>query len=235
MEDALRIAVIGDYNFAYHSHNATNQALQHCEDVLEIPINYYWLNERECCEENLDFYTDYDGVLIAPGPYRQPFYFQSIIARLLNQKIPVLGTGDCFKILVETYFHAKGFDLGKERIISENLIEGNYFTGIVLDKITGDFVKLYLNKATTEYSSSRFSILPQYSEMLSEGFDIGARNQFFDPEILKSKEHPFFLFTMFCPQIVSTKDVPHPIFTHFIKQIGKIRELNNGITSRKAN
>lgn len=67
MEDSLRIAVIGDYNFAYHSHNATNQALQHCEDVLEIPINYYWLNERECCEENLDFYTDYDGVLIARG------------------------------------------------------------------------------------------------------------------------------------------------------------------------
>jgi CTP synthase (UTP-ammonia lyase) len=232
MEESLRIAIIGDYNFAYHSHNATNQALQHCEDVLEVGINYYWLNERECCEDVLDFYSDYDGVIIAPGPYMQPFYFQSIIARLLEQKIPVLGTGDCFKILVETYFSSKGFDSSREKIISDNLIEGNYFTGITLEKISGEFVKLYLNKATTEYSSSRYSILPQYSELLNDYFEIGARNQFFDPEILKSKEHPFFLFTMFCPQIVSTKDLPHPIFTHFIKHAGKLKAANSGVRTK---
>lgn len=221
MEDSLRIAIIGDYNFAYHSHNATNQALQHCEDVLEIPINYYWLNERECCEENIDFSNEYDGVLVAPGPYQQPFYFQSIINKLAQKKLPVLGTGDCFKILIEEYFSSKGFDQQREKIISDNLIEGNYFTGIILDQLSGDFKKLYSTKATTEYSSSRFSILPQYSEILGEGFEIGARNQFFDPEILKSKDHPYFVFTMFCPQILSTKDLPHPIFTQFIKQAEK--------------
>lgn len=224
MEETLRIAIIGDYNFAYHSHNATNQALQHCEDVLEMPINYYWLNERECCEENVNFSNEYDGILVAPGPYQQTFYFQSIISKLLQQKTPVLGTGDCFKILVEQFFTSKGFDQQYEKIISENLIEGNYFTGIILDQLSGEFSKLYSNKATTEYSSSRFSILPQYSEILSSGFEIGARNQFFDPEILKAKEHPFFVFTMFCPQIVSTKDLPHPIFTHFIKQVRKNKE-----------
>lgn len=221
MSDPIRIAVIGDYNFAYHSHNATNQALQHCEDVLEIPLNYYWLNERECCEDDQEFYKEYDGVLIAPGPYQFPFYFQSIITKLLENNIPVLGTGDCFKILIETYFVSKGVDIKQEKIISDNLIEGNYFTGITLDKMTPEFAKLYHNKATSEYSSSRFSILPHYSELLGETFEIGARNQFFDPEILKLKTHPYFLFTMFCPQIVSTKDVPHPIFLQFIKQSEK--------------
>lgn len=224
MEDSLRIAVIGDYNFAYHSHNATNQALQHCEDVLDVSINYYWVNERECCEENLNFTEDYDAVLVAPGPYQHTFYFQSIISKLLQNQIPVLGTGDCFKILVEEYFHSKGFDQQHEKIISDNLVEGNYFTGIVLDQLLGEFSKLYRNKATTEYSSSRFSILPQYSEILNQGFEIGARNQFFDPEILKAKEHPFFVFTMFCPQIVSTKDLPHPIFTAFIKAAQRQKE-----------
>lgn len=223
MDDSLRIAVIGDYNFAYHSHNATNQALQHCADVLEIALNYYWINERECCEEQIDFYSEYDAVLVAPGPYRQPFYVQSIVSRLLRSQIPVLGTGECFKILIETYFESKGFDLNREKIISDNLVEGNYFTGIVLDKIAGEFSKMYANKATTEYSSSRFSVLPQYSELLTDFFEIGARNQFFDPEILKVKDHPFFLFTMFCPQIMSTKDLPHPIFTHFVKQANKIK------------
>jgi len=226
MDEALRIAIIGDYNFAYHSHNATNQALQHAESVLDLRINYYWLNEKECCEDNLDFHSDYDGIIIAPGPYRQPFYFQSIISKLLQKKIPVLGTGDCFKLLIETFFQQKGYDITRERIVSDNLIEGNYFTGVSLEKFSPGFQKLYTNKGTSEYSSSRFSILPQYSELLGEAFEIGARNQYFDPEILKSKSHPFFMFTMFCPQITSTIDIPHPIFTFFIKNVTSIRESN---------
>src|SRR5688500_41306 len=163
MSDTIRIAIIGDYNFAYHSHNATNQALQHAEQVLELNLNYYWLNEKECCEDNVDFYNDYDGVVIAPGPYRQPFYFESIISRLLQKKVPVLGTGDCFKVLIETHFQQKGYDISRERIVSDNLVDGNYFTGITLEKLTKDFTKMYANKGMTEYSSSRFSVLPQYS------------------------------------------------------------------------
>lgn len=224
MDDSLRIAIIGDYNFAYHSHNATNLALQHVEEILDININYYWINERECCEEDVDFFKEYDGIIIAPGPYRQPFYFEAIITKLFNQKIPVMGTGDCFKVLIETHFKSLGFDLKTEKIISENLIEGNQFTTILLDQLEGEFKKIYQTKANTEYSSSRYSILPQYSEMLSKDYQICARNQYFDPEILKHKTHPLFLFTMFCPQINSTKDLPHPIFTHFVKIADKSRK-----------
>lgn len=226
MDEVLRIAIIGDYNFAYNSHNATNQALQHVEEVLDQPLNFYWLNEKECCEQNETFYENYDGVIIAPGPYRQPFYFNSIIANLLDKNVPVLGTGDCFKILIESYFSKKGYDIGREKIISENLIEGNHFTSVNLEKLTDEFEKIYLNKGNVEYSSSRFSILPQYSDFLMEDFEIGARNQYFDPEILKSKKHDFFLFTMFCPQVLSTSDMPHPIFTYFVKSVRRIFDIN---------
>ncbi|MCC7452671.1 MAG: hypothetical protein IT222_00785 [Crocinitomix sp.] len=225
MEEVLRIAIIGDYNFAYHSHNATNQALQHAEKVLEQPINYYWLNERECTENPSSFYESYDGIIIAPGPYHQPFYFNSIIKNLLEKDIPVLGTGECFKILIETYFLSIGFDLNSEKIISDNLVNGNQFTGITLDRFSSEFSKVYLNRGVAEYSSSRYSILPQYSEWLTKRFEIGARNQYFDPEILKLKEHNFFVFTMFCPQIVSSIDVPHPIFTYFVKSVRRIADI----------
>jgi CTP synthase (UTP-ammonia lyase) len=225
MDEVLRIAIIGDFNFAYNSHNATNQALQHTERVLEQPLNFYWLNEKECCEQEEDFYQNYDGVIIAPGPYRQPFYFNSIIAKLLEKNVPVLGTGDCFKILVETIFTKKGFDPGREKIISDNLIDSNQFTGIQLEKLSDEFSKIYLTKGNVEYSSSRYSILPQYSDILSEDFEIGARNQYFDPEILKSKRHAFFLFTMFCPQVLSTSDMPHPIFTYFIKTVRRLFDI----------
>jgi CTP synthase (UTP-ammonia lyase) len=225
MEGVLRIAIIGDYNFAYHSHNATNQALQHAEKVLDQPINYYWLNERECTENPTSFYESYDGIIIAPGPYQQPFYFNSIIKNLIDKDIPVLGTGECFKLLIEAYFSDLGFDLNSEKIISENLVNGNHFTGITLDRFSSEFSKIYLNRGFAEYSSSRYSILPQYSEWLTKRFEIGARNQYFDPEILKLKDHNFFLFTMFCPQIVSSIDLPHPIFTYFIKSIRRIADI----------
>jgi CTP synthase (UTP-ammonia lyase) len=227
MEEALRIAIIGDFNFAYNSHNATNLALQHVENVLEQPLNYYWLNEKECCEQGYNYTDNYDGVIIAPGPYRQPFYFNSIIKELLQANVPVLGTGDCFKLLIEAYFSDKGHDLRQEKIISDNLIDGNQFTGIELDKFSAEFSKIYLNRGNIEYSSSRFSVLPQYSEILNEDFEIGARNQYFDPEILKSKNHAFFLFTMFCPQIMSTSDLPHPIFTYFIKNVRRMVDIRN--------
>jgi CTP synthase (UTP-ammonia lyase) len=225
MEGVLRIAIIGDYNFAYHSHNATNQALQHAEKVLDQPINYYWLNERECTENPTSFYESYDGIIIAPGPYQQPFYFNSIIKNLIDKDIPVLGTGECFKLLIEAYFSGLGFDLNSEKIISENLVNGNHFTGITLDRFSSEFSKIYLNRGFAEYSSSRYSILPQYSEWLTKRFEIGARNQYFDPEILKLKDHNFFLFTMFCPQIVSSIDLPHPIFTYFIKSVRRIADI----------
>lgn len=225
MDEVLRIAIIGDYNFAYHSHNATNQALQHAGQVLDQPINYYWLNERECNEELNDFYESYDGIIIAPGPYQQPFYFNSIINLLLEKDIPVLGTGECFKILIQTYFSSLGYDLNSERIISDNLVNGNQFTGITLDRFSSEFGKIYLNRGVTEYSSSRYSILPQYSELLTKRFEIGARNQYFDPEILKLKGHNFFLFTMFCPQIISSGDLPHPIFTYFLKSVRRIMDI----------
>jgi len=225
MDEVLRIAIIGDFNFAYNSHNATNKALQHVENFLDQRLNFYWLNEKECCEQNEDFYDTYDGVLIAPGPYRQPFYFNSIINRLLEKKVPVLGTGDCFKLLIEVYFTKKGYDINREKVISENLIDGNQFKGITLEKLTDEFEKLYLNKSRVEYSSSRFSVLPQYSDFLLEDFEIGARNEYFDPEILKLKDHEFFLFTMYCPQILSTSDMPHPIFIYFIKTVRRIYDI----------
>jgi len=225
MDEVLRIAIIGDYNFAYHSHNATNQALQHAGQVLDQPINYYWLNERECNEDLNNFYESYDGIIIAPGPYQQPFYFTSIINLLLEKDIPVLGTGECFKILIQTYFSSLGYDLNSERIISDNLVNGNQFTGITLDRFSSEFGKIYLNRGVAEYSSSRYSILPQYSELLTKRFEIGARNQYFDPEILKLKDHNFFLFTMFCPQIISSGDLPHPIFTYFLKSVRRIMDI----------
>ena len=226
MEKALKIIVIGNYNFAYHSHNATNKSIQHVEKVLDRTINFYWLSEQEFCEMDLsDFTQTYDGVFIAPGPFMKPFYFNSIIKTLMEFDVPVLGTGEVYKLLIKYYFESKGFDTKTEKIISDNLLNSNQFSQISLDKMSDECSKLYIHRGAIEYTSERYSILPQYSDILAEDFEIGARNQYFDPEIIKLKSHNFFLFTMFCPQINSTEDIPHPIITYFIKNVIRISDI----------
>ena len=73
MENAIRIIIIGDYNFAYHSHNATNKALQHVEKMLDQQIDFFWFSEHEFCEFDDETVQGFDGVLIAPGPFQKPF------------------------------------------------------------------------------------------------------------------------------------------------------------------
>lgn len=227
MENAIRIVIIGDYNFAYHSHNATNKALQHVEKVLDLQIDFFWFTEHEFCEFDEDAIASFDGVLIAPGPFQKPFYFASILDKIRSSDIPVLGTGEIFKIVVQTHFSELELNKVGEKIISDNLVDGNHFTQVNLTKLSSELEKIYIHRGPIEFSSSRFSILPQYSDILNERFEIGARNQYFDPEIIKSRDLTFFMFTMFCPQMNSTEDIPHPIFTFFIKTIVRLKDIAN--------
>ncbi len=224
MTKRLRIAIVGSYNFAYHSHNATNRAIQSVEKVLDQPIDFHWLNETEFCDSDKEeLYEKYDGFFIAPGPYQKPFFFNSIFKTLVSFDKPVLGTGEVFKLFIKYYFVYKGYD--NEKVISDNLINSNQFSQVNLEKFSSECEKLYINRGAVEYSSSRYSILPQFSDILADDYEIGARNQFFDPEIIKHKTHPFFMFTMFCPQINSTEDIPHPIITYFIKTAIRISDI----------
>ena len=227
MENAIRIVIIGDYNFAYHSHNATNKAIQHVEKMLDQQIDFFWFSEHEFCEFDDETVKGFDGVLIAPGPFQKPFYFNSIIDRLKTMDMPVLGTGEIFKIVVQSHFSDLELNKNGEKIISDNLVNGNQFTQVNLTQLSSECEKIYIHRGAIEFSSTRFSILPQYSDILAETFEIGARNQYFDPEILKSRMLNFFMFTMFCPQMNSTEDIPHPLFTYFIKTVIRLKDIKD--------
>jgi CTP synthase (UTP-ammonia lyase) len=155
----------------------------------------------------------------------KPFYFNSILKVLEDLDIPVLGAGEIYKMLIIYHFEKRGYDFANEKIISDNLLSGNQFSQITLDQFSSECEKLYIHRGGVEYTSSRYSILPQYSDVLAEDFEIGARNQYFDPEIIKLKTHKFFMFTMFIPQMNSTEDIPHPIITYFIKNVIRISDI----------
>ena len=60
MSDSLKIAIIGDYNFTYNSHHATNLSLDHSLELLEVETNYYWIKVNEAVKNKLFDHSELD-------------------------------------------------------------------------------------------------------------------------------------------------------------------------------
>ena len=227
MSEALKIAIIGDYNFTFNAHHATNLSLDHSSEFLEVELNYYWIKIREALKHKEGYFNQYDGIWVAPGPIENPFYLNGIFKKIANKNIPVLITGEGFKIFLEYLITQNQLLSQQEKLISENLISGSSFERITIESRSKTFHQLYENFNNVELSSSRYSLYPQLVEQLELGLvDIEAVNQFEDPEIISLRKSDFFVSCAFCPQISSTRDIPHPIIYTFLKMCNKTKTSN---------
>ena len=227
MSEALKIAIIGDYNFTFNAHHATNLSLDHSSEFLEVELNYYWIKISEALKHKEGYFNQYDGIWVAPGPIENPFYLNGIFKKIANKNIPVLITGEGFKIFLEYLITQNQLLSQQEKLISENLISGSSFERITIEPRSKTFHQLYENFNNVELSSSRYSLYPQLIEQLELGLvDIEAVNQFEDPEIISLRKSDFFVSCAFCPQISSTRDIPHPIIYTFLKMCNKTKKSN---------
>ena len=227
MSEALKIAIIGDYNFTFNAHHATNLSLDHSSEFLDVELNYYWIKISEALKHKEGYFNQYDGIWIAPGPIENPFYLNGIFKKIANKNIPVLITGEGFKIFLEYLITQNQLLSQQEKLISENLISGSSFERITIESRSKTFHQLYENFNNVELSSSRYSLYPQLVEQLELGLvDIEAVNQFEDPEIISLRKSDFFVSCAFCPQISSTRDIPHPIIYTFLKMCNKTKTSN---------
>ena len=218
MSDALKIAIIGDYNFTFNAHHATNLSLDHSSDFLEFEVNYYWIKISEALKYKEVYFEKFDGIWVAPGPIENAFFLNGVFKKIANKKIPVLITGEGFKVFLEYLITQNKLVPNQGKFISENLVSGNNFERIRIEPKSKAFKKLYENFNTEELTSSRFSLYPQLVDQLESGLvDVEAVNHFNEPEVISLRKHEFFLSCAFCPQISSTRDLPHPIIYTFLK------------------
>lgn len=218
MDKTLRIAIIGDYNFTYNTHHATNLAIDHASDFLEIDCNYYWIKISEFIQIKPEQQRDFDAFWISPGPYKNPFYLTKIIEHLVKLNTPVLITGDAYSHFFETLVSLQQLNKNGEKLISDNLTSGNVFERVEITPKSAQFQKLYENHSNIELTASRFSLYPQLIRSLTEAVvDVEAVNQFDDPEIVSMKNKDFFVACAFCPQVSSTRELPHPLIYTFLK------------------
>ncbi len=218
MSKTLKIAIIGDYNFTYNAHQATNLALDHSSRFLETDINYYWIKVNEAAQFKTQNLEQFDGIWIAPGPFQNIFFLQGFIRTLTDLNIPVLLTGEGIRSLLEVLINSFQLNPNGEKLISENLADSKHFERIQIVPHSKAFIRLYENHNTVELTSSRYSMYPQLIRALeNEIIDIEAFNQFEEPEVFSLKNHSFFLACGYCPQISSTRELPHPLIYTFVK------------------
>ncbi|MCE3296887.1 MAG: hypothetical protein K0R65_2601 [Crocinitomicaceae bacterium] len=215
---SLKIAIIGDYNFTYNTHHATNLALDHASHFLEIEISYYWIKLSEACQFKSNQFLDFDGIWISPGPFKSPFLLTGMVDLVSRQNIPTFITGEGYKALIEVIIQRNNLNSQGEKLISENLVDGEVFERMEILPHSRELIKIYENHSNVELTSSRYSMYPQLISYLTESeVDIEGYNQFEEPEIISLKTHPFFIACGFCPQISSTREIPHPLVYTFLK------------------
>ena len=231
MSQSLKIAIVGDYNFTYNAHHATNLAIDHSAQFLDIDISYYWIKLNEVVKFKPQQFLQYDGIWIAPGPIRNPFFLHGIIKGIVGKSIPTLITGDGYKTLLEVLINIYQLNPRNEKLISDNLVDGEQFEKLFITPHSKEFIKLYENYSNVELTATRYSLYPQLINLLQDDIaDMEAYNQFEDPEVISLKNHNFFVGCGFCPQVSSTREIPHPIIYTFMKAC--LATLENSMTKQ---
>jgi CTP synthase (UTP-ammonia lyase) len=228
MSHVLKIAIIGDFNFTYNAHHATNLALDHAGRFLEIEVNYYWIKLADATQFKSNQLQEYDGIWISPGPYKNIFFLSGIIDQVLQLKLPTFITGEGFKSLIEVLINRFNLNPNGEKLISDNLVEGEQFERVEIVPNSDALIKIYENHSPVELTSSRYSLYPQLMHyLLDELIDIEGYNQFEEAEIISLKKYPFFVACGFCPQISSTREIPHPLVYTFMKACVEKQKLQS--------
>lgn len=217
MAKAIKIVIVGDYNFTYNAHHATNLALEHSAHLLNIEIDYYWLRTHEAASLSVNRFTDFNGVIIAPGPYENDFFLNEIVKTVLSSQVALLTIGASFKIFLEVIIDLYKLNPNQEKVISSNMFQEEHFEKVEVNPISNSLKTLYNDQSRMEFTNAKFSIYPHALEILSkEIIDIEAENQFDEPEVISLKSRPFCVATMSLPQISSTREAPHPLISGFL-------------------
>jgi CTP synthase (UTP-ammonia lyase) len=228
MADRLKIAIIGDFNFTYNSHHATNLAIEHSKNLLDIEVNTYWLRIHEAASLKQNQFSTYDGLFVAPGPFENVFFLSGVLDAAIQSGIPMLITGDAYKVFVEILIAHNNLKANNEKLISDNLSPTDSFERIEVTPHSKELDKLYNGLSRIELSSSRFSLYPQLLNYLQKDvLDIEGVNQFDDPEIVSLKNHNFCIASMSLPQICSTREMPHPLISSFLNMAAQMDALKN--------
>lgn len=234
MDNYVDLAIVGDFNFNYSSHVATNRAIEDVERILGIDINVYWVETTSLANFADDKLSRYDGVWVAPGPYANAKGVFNAIEYARINRVPFFGTsGGCqFSILEFTrnvlgvkeatgHLSMEGQSLIQRKTSPSKDIE---MEKIYLMKGTKSF-DFYPQDNARECASNGLKLHHELLEYLNNnGFRPAALDGDGDVRIFELVDHEFYVGTLFLPQLTSRGALPHPLITNFAKAAQQYRQ-----------
>ena len=223
-----KIAVIAEYDPSFEPHVATDRALKHSAEQLNIDIDYTWVSTSDI---DRSFFDQYDGLWIGPGsPYNNMANTLSAIQYAREHDIPLLGTCGGFQhVILEIAQHVLGFEdaehaeydpYGSKLFISE-LACSLAGRDMQLSLVEGSKVaRLYGRTEVTEKYYCNFGVNPEYVDELKKApIDITGSDAEGEIRVVEIPSHRFFIATLYVPQARSTNEQPHPLVNGFLEAL----------------
>lgn len=228
MDDALRVAVIGDFDDTFAPHLATNDALGHAAGRLGIELDVRWV-ATEPLEDDLAAVERADALWCAPGsPYRSLLGAVAALRHGREHGVPTLGTcGGCQHIIIEYARNVLGFEDAQHA--EYDPYGSRLFVSELACSLAGRTMPVSLepgSRAAQFYGASKieeqyycnFGLDPVHQRTLDEGgLRVTGFDDHGDARVLELPAHRFYLATLFVPQTRSTPEQPHPLITGLLQ------------------
>lgn len=240
MADAVRIAILGDFDPKSSTLPAIDQSLRHAAAKLNLPVESQWLPTPSLLEDDAGKVLEsFDGIWAAPGsPYKS---FEGMLKGIEFARCrdwPFLGTCGGFQYaLIECARNVLGIkdaDSAENNSGSKNIIIYPVACAVPsrsanAPKLSGAMPEIrlrpgsylhsfYAQDTVTEEFFCNFEVNPDYEwAAIEAGFPVVARGLRGEIRAIESPTHRFYIATLFQPQLSSKPDKPHPLIIAFVQ------------------
>jgi CTP synthase (UTP-ammonia lyase) len=237
--DAVRIAILGEFDPESPTLPFVDHSLQHAADKLNTSLRSQWVPTPSLLEADASKRLEgFDGIWAAPGsPYKSFEGMLKGIEFARRRDWPFLGTCGGFQYtLIECARNVLGIrdaDSAENNSGSKNIIIYPVACAVPggqgAPKLSGPIPEIHLRPGSylhsfygqdtiTEEFFCNFEVNPDFEWTAMEaGFPVVARGAKGEIRAIESPTHRFFVATLFQPQLSSKPDQPHPLVLAFVQ------------------
>lgn len=227
MNNLVKVGIIGDYELQRPSHRATNEALSHCADYLNINLELQWLPTKSLEINVSERISKFDGLWCAPGVYESMTGVLNAIQFAREKDYPFIGTCAGFQYTVIEYARNK-LGLIEAEHAEYDPTASNLIITALSCSLVGETQNIFINKNSSIYKfynkteaeerfSCNFGLNPTYRNLIDEsGLKIVGTDGNNEVRILELPQNKFYLATLFQPQLSSVPANPHKLIVAYL-------------------
>ena len=239
-KNAVRIALVGDFNAAVKAHVAIPKALEMAAREVGVATVPAWVHTTSLGRDMEQALTDFDAIWCVPAsPYASMSGALGAIWFAREKRRPFLGTCGGFQHAILEFTrnvlghleadHAESNPNASLPIISPlscSLVEAS---GRIRFKRGSRIAQIYGGLEATEEYHCNYGVNPQFRSLLEDStLKITGTDERDEARVVELEDHPFFVGTLFQPERSAFKSVLHPLITEFVRATAERKTWKTG-------